>query len=73
MRLLLQEPFERLKNLKEAALELVEAGGVYLNNRRVSDPSTRATTADVINDRFLVRHDRNNYRLVRIGDQQQPL
>ena len=45
----------------------IEGGGAYLNNRRVSDPTTRVTVADVIDDRFLVlRHGRKNYRLVRV-------
>ena len=52
---------------KGEARRAIEGGGVYLNNRRVSDPTFRATAADVIDGRFLVlRLGRKNYRLVRI-------
>jgi len=52
---------------KGEARRAIEGGGVYLNNRRVSDPTIRATLADVIDGRFLVlRIGRKNYRLVRI-------
>ena len=52
---------------KGEARRAIEGGGVYLNNRRVADPAARATSADVIDGRFLVlRHGRKNYRLVRI-------
>jgi len=52
---------------KGEARRAIESGGVYLNNRRVSDPTFRVTSADVIDGRFLVlRHGRKNYRLARI-------
>jgi tyrosyl-tRNA synthetase len=52
---------------KGEARRAIEGGGVYLNNRRISDPSVRTTAADVIDGRFLVlRHGRKNYRLVQI-------
>jgi len=52
---------------KGEARRSIEGGGVYLNNRRVSDLSARATAVDIIDGRFIVlRHGRKNYRLVRI-------
>ena len=52
---------------KGEARRAIEGGGVYLNNRRVSDLTEKVTTVDVIDGRFLVlRHGRKNYRLVRI-------
>ena len=52
---------------KGEARRAIEGGGVYLNNRRISDQTVRATVADVIDGQFLVlRHGRKNYRLVRV-------
>jgi len=52
---------------KGEARRAIEGGGVYLNNRRISDPAGRVTVSDAVDDRFLVlRHGRKNYRLVRI-------
>ncbi|MCL2877186.1 MAG: tyrosine--tRNA ligase [Acidobacteria bacterium] len=54
---------------KGEARRAIEGGGVYLNNRRISDPAVSVTAADVVDGRFLVlRHGRKNYRLVRITD-----
>lgn len=45
----------------------VEAGGIYLNNRRIGDTGARVTTADIIDGRFLIlRRGRKNYWLVRV-------
>lgn len=52
---------------KGEARRAIEGGGIYLNNRRVADPSARVTSADVIDGQFLVlRHGRKNYRLIRV-------
>jgi len=52
---------------KGEARRAIEGGGIYLNNRRVSDLTVRATASDIIDGRFLVlRHGRKNYRLVRV-------
>jgi len=54
---------------KGEARRAIESGGIYLNNRRVSDLTVRVSAADVIDGRFLVlRHGRKNYRLVQIMD-----
>jgi len=51
------------------ARRAIEGGGIYLNNRRIADLTVRATTADVIDGRFLVlRHGRKNFRLVRVTE-----
>jgi tyrosyl-tRNA synthetase len=52
---------------KGEARRAIEGGGIYMNNRRMSDVTIKATAADAIDGRFLVlRHGRKNYRLVRI-------
>ena len=52
---------------KGEARRAIEGGGVYLNNRRLSDPTVRVSVADVIDGSFLVlRHGRKNYRLIRV-------
>jgi len=54
---------------KGEARRAIEGGGVYLNNRRVSDTTVRATAVDIIDGRFLVlRQGRKNYRLVRVTE-----
>ena len=53
---------------KGEARRAIEAGGIYLNNRRVSDVALKATPADAIDNQFMVlRHGRKKYWLVRIG------
>jgi tyrosyl-tRNA synthetase len=52
---------------KSEARRAIEAGGVYLNNRRVADPAAGVSVADVIDSRFIiVRRGRKNYWLIRI-------
>jgi len=54
---------------KGEARRAIEAGGIYLNNRRVSDVALKATPADAIDNQFMVlRRGRKNYWLVRIGN-----
>jgi tyrosyl-tRNA synthetase len=46
----------------------IEAGGIYLNNRRIADAAFRVTAADAIDNQFLVlRRGRKNYWLVRLS------
>jgi tyrosyl-tRNA synthetase len=53
---------------KGEARRAIEAGGIYINNRRVSDTSIKSTLADAIDSRFIVlRRGRKNYCLVRIS------
>lgn len=53
---------------KGEARRLVDGGGVYLNNVRVSDPGRRVTRADAIAGRlFLFRRGKKDYYLVRVG------
>jgi tyrosyl-tRNA synthetase len=52
---------------KGEARRAIEAGGIYLNNRRVANTGSRVTSADVIENQFLVlRRGRKNYWLVRV-------
>ncbi len=45
----------------------VEQGGIYLNNRRVTDPRATVTADDAVEGRFLVlRRGKKNYHLVRV-------
>jgi tyrosyl-tRNA synthetase len=51
---------------KTAARRLVQQGGAYLNNVRISDGERRVTTADLVTPTLLVvRGGRKDYRLVR--------
>ena len=51
---------------KSAARRLVQQGGAYVNNVRVSDAEHRVTTADLVTPTLLVvRGGRKDYRLVR--------
>jgi len=53
---------------KGEARRAIEAGGIYLNNRRVSEAAARATLADAVDGQFVVvRRGRKNYWLVRIS------
>jgi tyrosyl-tRNA synthetase len=46
----------------------IEAGGIYINNRRVTDAALRVTTADAVEQQFIVlRRGRKNYCLVRVS------
>jgi tyrosyl-tRNA synthetase len=52
---------------KAEARRAIEAGGIYLNNRRVANVNARVAPDDVIDRQFLVlRRGRKNYFLVRI-------
>jgi tyrosyl-tRNA synthetase len=51
---------------KTAARRLVQQGGAYLNNVRISDGERKVTTADLVTPTLLVvRGGRKDYRLVR--------
>jgi tyrosyl-tRNA synthetase len=53
---------------KAESRRAIEAGGIYLNNHRISDPSSRVTLKDAIEGRFMVvRRGRKNYWLVRVA------
>ncbi len=53
---------------KGEARRAVEAGGIYLNNRRVGEVGTKVTPAEIIDGQFLVlRRGRKNYWLVRVA------
>jgi len=54
---------------KAEARRAIEAGGVYLNNRRISDSTARIGIADLIDDQFLVlRRGRKNYFLIKVAN-----
>jgi tyrosyl-tRNA synthetase len=56
-----------LAKSKGEARRAIADGGIYLNNRRVTDPQQSATLNDVIEGRFLVlRKGRKNYLLVKL-------
>jgi tyrosyl-tRNA synthetase len=58
----------RVASSKGEARRAIEAGGIYLNNRRVADAALRISWADVIDNQFLVlRRGRRNYWLIRIS------
>jgi tyrosyl-tRNA synthetase len=53
---------------KGEARRAIEAGGIYVNNRRIAGAGQRITAADVIDNKFIVlRRGRKNYRLIRIA------
>jgi tyrosyl-tRNA synthetase len=57
----------RLAPSKSEARRLVQSGGVYLNNRRVSDPNTRLTRDQAIGGRlFVLRKGQKQNHLVRL-------
>jgi tyrosyl-tRNA synthetase len=57
----------RIVPSKAEARRAIEAGGIYLNNRRIADASTRVRAVDLIDGRFLVlRRGRKNYFLAQI-------
>jgi tyrosyl-tRNA synthetase len=52
---------------KGEARRAIEAGGIYINNRRIADATLRVAPADAIDNRFIVlRRGRKNYWLIRI-------
>src|SRR5262249_15012805 len=51
---------------KGAARRVVQQGGAYVNNARISDDKHKPTAADLVADAFLlVRGGKKDYRLVR--------
>jgi tyrosyl-tRNA synthetase len=57
----------KLATSKSDARRLVQSGGVYVNNRRLSDPQARLTRADAIERRlFVVRKGQKQTHLVRL-------
>jgi len=53
---------------KGAARKEIPAGGVYLNNERITDPAFQIKTEDLISGRALIlRKGKKTYHLVRIG------
>ncbi len=58
-----------LASSKSDARRAIGGGGVYLNNRRVSDLSARVTVRDAVGGEFVVlRRGKKRYRLVRLRD-----
>jgi tyrosyl-tRNA synthetase len=54
---------------KSEARRAIEGGGIYVNNRRISDATATVTADDIIDGRFIVlRRGRKNYWLVRIAE-----
>jgi tyrosyl-tRNA synthetase len=52
---------------KGEARRLVQSGGIYVNNRRVSDPQARLTKADAIGGRvFILRKGQKQNHLIRL-------
>ena len=57
----------QLASSKSEARRLVQAGGVYVNNRRVSDPQTRVTRDQAIGGRlFVLRKGQKQTHLIRL-------
>jgi tyrosyl-tRNA synthetase len=57
----------QLASSKGEARRLVQSGGVYLNNRRMSDPAARVTKAQAIEGRlFVVRKGQKQNHVVRL-------
>ena len=58
----------RLAESKGAARRLLTAGGVYVNNQRVSDPAARLTASDLATESMIVlRAGKKSYHIVRVG------
>jgi tyrosyl-tRNA synthetase len=56
-----------LASSKSEARRVVQSGGVYVNNRRASDPQGRLTRAEAIDGRlFVVRKGQRQNHLVRV-------
>ena len=52
---------------KGDARRSISGGGIYLNNRRVTDPAQAARTADAIDGQFLIlRKGRKRYHLIQV-------
>jgi len=59
----------RLAPSKSEARRLIEGGGVYLNNRRISEAGTFVSVHDALHGRFLVlRRGQKEFRLVELVD-----
>ena len=57
----------RLAPSKSEARRLVQSGGVYVNNRRMSDPQARVTRDQAIGGRlFVLRKGQKHNHLVRL-------
>jgi tyrosyl-tRNA synthetase len=57
-----------LASSKADARRKIQGGGIYLNNRRVSDAAQTATVGEAIEGRFLVlRQGKRQYHLVRVA------
>ena len=49
----------------------IQEGGIYVNNRRVTDPAMNVTISDFIEGKFLVlRRGKKNYLLVKAIEQE---
>ena len=58
----------RVLSSKAEARRAIEAGGIYVNNRRVADPLLQITSADAVENQFIVlRRGRKSYWLIRIA------
>lgn len=54
---------------KGEARRAIEAGGIYVNNRRISDAAVAVTGEEIIDGHFIVlRRGRKNYWLVRVTE-----
>jgi tyrosyl-tRNA synthetase len=52
---------------KGEARRALESGGIYINNRRVTDAALKITSADAVDNQYIVlRKGRRNYRLIRM-------
>jgi tyrosyl-tRNA synthetase len=52
---------------KSAARRLLQQGGAYVNNVRITDGEHKVTTADLVTqDMLVVRGGRKDYRLVKL-------
>ena len=57
-----------LASSKGEARRLVQQGGAYVNNRRVSDPERRLTLADLASQSVMVlRSGKKKYALLRVA------
>lgn len=50
---------------EKAGRNLMESGGLYVNNERRRDPEAPLTQADIIEQRTLLRRGKRNYFLIR--------
>jgi tyrosyl-tRNA synthetase len=58
----------RILSSKGEARRAIEAGGIYVNNHRVTDAALRLTLADAVENKFIVlRRGRKSYWLIRIA------